>query len=79
MSPSRTVCAGAKPQLANVLDRSEPTLYIDADGLLPSLNSSGWIHRILAAERRLDVERGEPAFGQCRRRHLDKDALVLCS
>ena len=71
--------SGAKPQLANVLDRSEPTLYIDADRPLAGLDSSGWIHRILAGERRLDVERGQPAFGQCRRRNLDEDALVLCS
>ena len=70
---------GAKPQLANVLERSEPTLYIDADRPLPCLDSPCRIHRILAAERSLDVERGEPALGQCRRRHFDEDALILCS
>ena len=37
------------------------------------------IHRILAGERSLDVERGEPALGQRRRGDLDEDALVLRS
>ena len=41
------------------------------------LDPPGGIHRILAVERRLDVECSEPALGQRRRRDLDEDALVL--
>ena len=68
---------GAQPQLANVLNRSEPTLHVDAHRALARLDPSRRVHRILAGERRLDVERGEAALGQCGGRHLDEDALLL--
>ncbi len=69
--------AGAKPQLANVLDRLEPALDVDADRALARLDPPGGVDRILAAERRLDVEHGQTALCQRRGGNLDEDALIL--
>ena len=55
---------GTQPQLAYLLDRSEPALDVDADRALAGLDAAGRVHCILAGERRLDVERGKPALGQ---------------
>ena len=68
---------GAQTQLANVLNGSEPTLHVDAHRALARLDPSRGVHRILAGERRLDVERGEAALGQCGGRHFDENALLL--
>src|SRR4029453_16499686 len=51
---------GAKPQPANVPDRSEPTL--DADRPLPSLDSPCWIHRILPPSAAWMSSAEAPAF-----------------
>ena len=56
---------------------SEPTLHVDAHRALARLDPSRGVHRILAGERRLDVERGEAALGQCGGRHFDENALLL--
>ena len=55
----------------------EPALHVDAHRALAGLDPARGVHRILAGERRLDVERGEAALGQCRGRYFDEDALLL--
>ena len=54
-----------------------PPCNVDAHRALAGLDPSRGVHRILAGERRLNVERREAALGQRRRRHLDEDALLL--
>src|SRR5262249_9204717 len=68
---------GAQAQLANVIDRPEPALHVDAHRPFSGFDAAGGVHGILASKRRLNIQHGQATSGQSRRGHLDEDARFL--